>query len=359
MSIKDTRDQSEQLERLDQLSQPEQPLTSQLELPVNSNSSAPRHYQLIILGSGPAGCSAAIYAGRANLQCALLSGMELGGQLTKAQKIANWPGSAEITGASLMGQMLEQLQQLPVELLYDSALRVDLSTRPFRIYSQAQIYSCDALIIAMGSNPRLLQLANEATYLGHGVSTCATCDGFFYQEQEVAIVGGGNSMLHAAFYLAKMAKKVHIIHHSATFRAEALALAKLQQLPNVVFHRFREVVEYLGDGRQLTGVKLRVVTNGLESVPIKSISSCEDLAVSALFLQIGALPNTALFNHQLQLDAAGHLILGFNAMRTQCSVDGVFGAGDLVHQLPKQAIVAAGWGCMAAMDAISFLQHHS
>lgn len=308
--------------------------------------SGSHNYELLILGSGPAGCSAAIYAARANLHCAMLSGIDLGGQLARAAKVANWPGEREVAGAALMEQMLEQVRSLPVDVIYDSVSSVELSASPFKVFCSNAEYSCAAIIIAMGSYPRLLDLNHEQAYLGRGVSTCTTCDGFFYRGKEVAIVGGGNSMAHAVLYMAQLASKVHIIHHSDQFRVEAIELDRLHKLPNVEFHCFAEVKDYIGDGQQLSGLRLRNLRTQQDEV----------LEVSGCFLNIGHVPNTELFRHQIALKDGG-VMVGYHGVSTQCSVDGVFAAGDLIYGLPKQAVVAAGWGCMAALDAAHYLRN--
>lgn len=311
---------------------------------MNKKTGSENCFDLLILGSGPAGCSAAIYAARANLNCAMLSGTDLGGQLSRAAKIANWPGSNGVAGATLMEEMLEHVRALAVEIIYDSVTSVDLSKAPFIVNCGDVEYFCKTLIIATGSYPRLLGLSSEQVYLGKGVSTCATCDGFFYRDKEVAIVGGGNAMASTAFYISQLAKKVHIIHHTDKFRVEPIELTRLQELANVEFHYFTEVTEFVGNEKLLSGLKLHDLKTGSETL----------LEVDGCFLSIGHLPNTKMFKHQIDLKD-DRVLVGYNGVNTQCSVDGVFAAGDLVYGLPQQAIVAAGWGCMAALDAAKYL----
>lgn len=303
-----------------------------------------KHYQLIILGSGPAGCTAAIYAARANLNFALITGIEQGGQLTKTSKIANWPGEPEeISGMVLMEKMLKQVRNFSQNVLSDSVSKVDLVQRPFQLQGDNGEYSCDALIIATGASAKFLEIPSEQQYMGRGVSTCAVCDGFFYKNKNVVIVGGGNTMAEDALYLAKIASTVTIVHRRDFMRVEPWSLEQLKKADNVKFELNNVVDEILGDERGVTGVNIKDVRSGLTKT----------LEATGVFVAIGHEPNSKIFSGQLEMDQ-GYLKTG-HGFATQTSVPGVFAAGDIVHKNYQQAVVAAGSGCTAALDAKSFL----
>ncbi|AWX15110.1 thioredoxin-disulfide reductase [Mergibacter septicus] len=309
-----------------------------------------KHAKLLILGSGPAGYTAAIYAARANLNPVLVTGMQPGGQLTTTDEIENWPGDAEkTTGTGLMQRMLEHAEKFATEIVYDHIHRVDLSKRPFTLFGDSQTFTCDALIIATGASAKYLGLPSEETYKGRGVSACATCDGFFYRNKEVAVVGGGNTAVEEALYLANIASKVHLIHRRDTFRSEKILLDRLAKKVaegQIELHTDRTLVEVLGDDMGVTGVKLQ---------DTKSEFS-EQLVVDGVFIAIGHAPNTAIFADQLTLNN-GYIVVksGLEGNATATSVEGVFAAGDVMDHNYRQAITSAGTGCMAALDAERYL----
>ena len=302
------------------------------------------HYQLLILGSGPAGCTAAIYAARANLNFAMIAGLEQGGQLTKTPKIANWPGEPEeISGALLMEKMINQVRNFSSNIISDSVIEVDLSKRPFFLKCENDEYTCDALIIATGASPKFLGLSSEQKYLGRGVSTCAVCDGFFYKNKDVVMVGGGNTTAEEALYLATLAANVTVVHRRDSMRAEEWLVDQLKSTSNIKFELNHIVEEILGDDQGVTGIKIQDV-NSKESKTIKA---------DGVFIGIGHKPNTGLFSGQLERDN-GYIKAGYGPA-TATSVGGVFVAGDAISESYHQAIIAAGTGCVAALDAKSFL----
>ena len=311
--------------------------------------SADPHARVIILGSGPAGYSAAVYAARANLKPLLITGMQAGGQLTTTTEVDNWPGDVHgLTGPALMQRMQEHAERFETEIVYDHINAVDLAARPFTLVGDSGTYSCDALIIATGASARYLGLPSEEAFMGKGVSACATCDGFFYRNREVAVVGGGNTAVEEALYLANIASKVTLIHRRETFRAEKILQDKLQARVaegKIVLQLNAEVDEVVGDNMGVTGVRVKH-NNG----------SVTELSVDGLFVAIGHTPNTALFDGQLALKD-GYLVVsgGRDGNATATNVPGVFAAGDVADHVYRQAITSAGAGCMAALDVERYL----
>ncbi len=311
--------------------------------------SAIRHARVIILGSGPAGYSAAVYAARANLKPLLITGMQAGGQLTTTTEVDNWPGDVHgLTGPALMQRMQEHAERFETEIVFDHINAVDLAGKPFTLVGDSATYSCDALIIATGASARYLGLPSEEAFMGKGVSACATCDGFFYRNREVAVVGGGNTAVEEALYLANIASKVTLVHRRETFRAEKILQDKLQARVaegKIVLKLNAEVDEVLGDAMGVTGVRLK-----------NHDGSSDELKVDGLFVAIGHTPNTALFDGQLALKD-GYLMVngGRDGNATATSVAGVFAAGDVADHVYRQAITSAGAGCMAALDVERFL----
>ncbi|WP_323836320.1 thioredoxin-disulfide reductase [Photorhabdus africana] len=312
--------------------------------------SAAKHHKLIILGSGPAGYTAAVYAARANLNPVLITGVERGGQLTTTTEVENWPGDPEdLTGPGLMERMHQHAEKFQTEIISDHIQKVDLQNRPLRLYGDEQEYTCDALIIATGASARYLGLPSEEAFKGRGISACATCDGFFYRNQKVAVVGGGNTAVEEALYLANIAAEVHLIHRRDTFRSEKILISRLMDKVkngNIILHTDRILDEVLGDDMGVTGVRLRDTKSG----------ATEELAVTGTFIAIGHTPNTAIFESQLELDN-GYIKVqsGLQGNATQTSIPGVFAAGDVMDHTYRQAITSAGTGCMAALDAERFL----
>lgn len=309
-----------------------------------------KHRKLLILGSGPAGYTAAVYAARANLNPLLITGMEKGGQLTTTTEVENWPGDADdLTGPALMERMHAHATKFNTEIVFDHINRVDLQTRPFRLFGDSDEYTCDALIIATGASARYLGLPSEEAFKGKGVSACATCDGFFYRNQKVAVVGGGNTAVEEALYLSNIASEVHLIHRRDTFRSEKILIDRLNEKVangNIVLHTDRTLDEVLGDEMGVTGVRLRDTHS----------EATETLDVAGAFIAIGHSPNTAIFDNQLALEN-GYIKVqsGIHGNATQTSVPGVFAAGDVMDHIYRQAITSAGTGCMAALDAERYL----
>lgn len=310
-----------------------------------------KHCRLLILGSGPAGYTAAVYAARANLNPVLVTGMQQGGQLTTTTEVDNWPGGAEgLTGPALMQQMLEHAERFDTEVIFDHINETDLSKRPFTLKGDSATYTCDALIIATGASAMYLGLDSEENFKGRGVSGCATCDGFFYKGQKVGVVGGGNTAVEEALYLSNIAEHVTLIHRRDTFRAEKILVDQLMEKVengNISLELFHEVDEVLGDNTGVTGVRIKNSQDG----------STKELDLTGLFIAIGHKPNTAIFEGQLEMEH-GYLITkkGGEGNATLTSVDGVFAAGDVADPIYKQAITSAGSGCMAALDAERFLE---
>ncbi|MEC5341837.1 thioredoxin-disulfide reductase [Brenneria populi] len=309
-----------------------------------------KHHKLLILGSGPAGYTAAIYAARANLNPALITGMEKGGQLTTTTEVENWPGDADdLTGPLLMERMQAHAEKFNTEIIFDYIQRVDLQTRPFRLFGDSDEYTCDALIVATGASARYLGLPSEEAFKGKGVSACATCDGFFYRNQKVAVVGGGNTAVEEALYLSNIAAEVHVIHRRDSFRSEKILIDRLMdkvQNGNIILHTERTLDEVLGDEMGVTGVRLRDTRT----------DTVEELELAGVFIAIGHSPNTAVFGGQLELEN-GYIKVqsGIHGNATQTSIPGVFAAGDVMDHIYRQAITSAGTGCMAALDAERYL----
>ncbi|HCH2724962.1 TPA: thioredoxin-disulfide reductase [Vibrio parahaemolyticus] len=309
-----------------------------------------KHCKLLILGSGPAGYTAAVYAARANLNPVLVTGMQQGGQLTTTTEVENWPGDAEgLTGPALMERMKEHAERFETEIVFDHINEVELSQRPFRLKGDSGEYTCDALIISTGASAKYLGLESEEAFKGRGVSACATCDGFFYRNQKVAVIGGGNTAVEEALYLSNIASEVHLIHHRDSFRAEKILINRLMdkvENGNIILHTDRTLEEVLGDDMGVTGVRIKDVNTG----------TTEDLEVMGAFIAIGHQPNTQIFEGQLEMKD-GYIVVksGLEGNATQTSIEGVFAAGDVMDHNYRQAITSAGTGCMAALDAERFL----
>ncbi|WP_296044337.1 thioredoxin-disulfide reductase [uncultured Alteromonas sp.] len=309
-----------------------------------------RHVRLLILGSGPAGYTAAVYAARANLSPTLITGMQQGGQLTTTTEVENWPGDPEgLTGPDLMVRMQQHAEKFNTDIIFDHINKTDLSKRPFTLYGDSGTYTCDALIIATGASAKYLGMPSEQAFMGKGVSACATCDGFFYRNQKVAVIGGGNTAVEEALYLSNIASEVHVIHRRDSFRSEKILADRLldkAENGNVVLHLNRTLDEVLGDEMGVTGVRIKATDS----------DATEDLDVMGLFVAIGHKPNTDIFDGELDMKD-GYITVnsGTNGMATQTSVPGVFAAGDVSDHIYRQAITSAGTGCMAALDAERFL----
>ena len=309
-----------------------------------------KHAKLLILGSGPAGYTAAVYAARANLNPVLLTGMQQGGQLTTTTEVENWPGDAEgLTGPGLMERMKAHAEHFNTEMVFDHIHSVNLQQKPFRLSGDNGEYSCDALIIATGASARYLGLESEEAFKGKGVSACATCDGFFYRKQKVAVIGGGNTAVEEALYLANIASEVHLVHRRDEFRSEKILIQRLHDKVEqgiIKLHLNQTLDEVLGDEMGVTGVRLRSTKDG----------SASEVDVMGVFIAIGHSPNTAIFQDQLEMKD-GYLKVkgGSDGFATQTSVEGVFAAGDVADHIYRQAITSAGTGCMAALDAERYL----
>ncbi len=311
-----------------------------------------KHARLLILGSGPAGYTAAIYAARANLQPVLIQGMEPGGQLMTTTDVDNWPGAADgILGPDLMAELEKQARRFDAEIIFDYINEANLGERPFRLQGDQGSYTCDSLIIATGASAKYLGLESEEKYRGKGVSACATCDGFFYRNQDVAVVGGGNTAVEEALYLSNIAKTVTVIHRRDKFRAEKILQDKLFAKENVKVIWTHQVSEILGDSSGVTGLRLASATD----------DKTQDIAATGVFIAIGHQPNTQLFKGQLEMDETGYLITkgGREGFATMTSIAGVFAAGDVQDHVYRQAVTSAGTGCMAALDAERWLEQAS
>ena len=309
-----------------------------------------RHSKLIILGSGPAGYSAAVYAARANLKPTLVAGLQLGGQLTTTTEVDNWPGDPEgLTGPALMERMQAHTERFGTEIVYDHISEVDLSVRPFVLKGDMEELTCDALIIATGATAQYLGLDSEAKFMGQGVSACATCDGFFYKNQKVMVVGGGNTAVEEALYLSNITAHVTLVHRRASLRSEKILQDHLfakQKEGKISILWNNQVDEVLGDNTGVTGVRLKSTVDG----------SKQDIEVQGLFVAIGHKPNTEMFSAQLELrDGYIQIQSGTAGNATATSVPGVFAAGDVADSVYRQAITSAGSGCMAALDAEKYL----
>ena len=309
-----------------------------------------RHVKLLILGSGPAGYTAAVYAARANLNPVMITGMQMGGQLTTTTEVDNWPGDAMgVQGPELMERMKAHAERFETEIIFDQISAVDVSKRPFTLKGDTGVYTCDALIIATGASAKYLGLESEEAFKGKGVSACATCDGFFYRNKRVAVIGGGNIAVEEALYLSNIAKEVVVIHRREGFRSEKILADKLMDKAangNVTIEWNSELDEVLGDDMGVTGMRIRNRMSG----------ESKDIDIEGIFVAIGHQPNTAIFEGQLEMKD-GYIVVesGSNGNATQTSVKGVFAAGDVSDHIYRQAITSAGTGCMAALDAERYI----
>ncbi|WP_437559801.1 thioredoxin-disulfide reductase [Acidithiobacillus sulfuriphilus] len=311
-----------------------------------------KHSRLLILGSGPGGYTAAIYAARANLHPVLVQGMEPGGQLMTTTDVDNWPGAADgIMGPELMEQLEKQARRFDTEILFDHIHQAELGQRPFRLSGDQHCYTCDALIIATGASAKYLGLPSEEKFRGKGVSACATCDGFFYRGQAVAVIGGGNTAVEEALYLSNIVSHVTLVHRRDRLRAEKILQDKLLGKENITVLWNHGVEEVLGDASGVTGLRVRHLPD----------DKIQDLTVTGVFVAIGHRPNTDIFKGQLDMDAGGYLITrsGRDGMATTTSIPGVFAAGDVQDYIYRQAVTSAGSGCMAALDAERWLEQQA
>ncbi|MEO7325292.1 MAG: thioredoxin-disulfide reductase [Dokdonella sp.] len=312
--------------------------------------STAKHSRLIILGSGPAGYSAAVYAARANLKPTLITGLAQGGQLMTTTDVDNWPGDVEgLQGPQLMQRMAEHAERFHTEMVYDHIHSTDLTRRPFRLKGDSGEYTCDALIISTGATAKYLGIRSEEHYKGKGVSACATCDGFFFREQDVAVIGGGNTAVEEALYLSNICNKVTLVHRRDKLRAEKIMQDKLfekQRAGKIDIVWNHAVDEVLGDQSGVTGVRLRSIED----------NTTRDIPVTGAFIAIGHTPNTSIFEGQLDM-RNGYITIrtGLDGGATATSVPGVFAAGDVADQVYRQAVTSAGFGCMAALDAEKYL----
>jgi thioredoxin reductase (NADPH) len=311
---------------------------------------ATQHHRLIIIGSGPAGYTAAVYAARAALEPVIITGVEVGGQMTTTTEVDNWPGDDRgVMGPELMERMKKHAERFGTQLIHDQVDRVELGRRPFHLFCGGTEYTCDALIVATGASAKYLGLPTEEAYKGRGVSACATCDGFFFRNQPVAVIGGGNTAVEEALYLANIASRVTVVHRRDQFRAEKIMIDKLlekSRAGNVEIVWDHVLDEVLGDQNGVTGVRLSS----------KKTAAKRDVAVQGVFIAIGHTPNTAIFEGQLEMDG-GYIVTrtGRRGFSTATSVEGVFAAGDVADPIYRQAVTSAGSGCMAALDAERFL----
>ena len=311
-----------------------------------------QHHKLLILGSGPAGYTAAVYAARANLNPVILTGMQQGGQLTTTTEVDNWPGDPEgLTGPALMERMQKHAERFGTEVIFDHIHTANLNTRPFKLTGDSAEYTCDALIIATGASAKYLGLESEEAFKGKGVSACATCDGFFYRKQKVAVIGGGNTAVEEALYLSNIADEVTIVHRRDKFASEKILANQLIEKSkngNIKIEFEHQLDEVLGDKMGVTGLRLKNAKTG----------DTKEIDVAGVFIAIGHTPNTSIFDGQLEM-SNGYLKVesGLQGNATQTSIKGVFAAGDVMDQVYKQAITSAGAGCMAALDAEKYLDH--
>jgi len=315
------------------------------------SNTAPRHARVLILGSGPAGYTAAIYAARANLKPMLVTGIAQGGQLMTTTDVDNWPADVDgVMGPDLMERFLKHAVRFNTEVVFDHINQVDLARRPFTLTGDAGVYTCDALVIATGASAKYIGLPSEEAFMGRGVSGCATCDGFFYREQDVCVIGGGNTAVEEALYLSNIASSVHLVHRRDKFRAEPILVDKVMDkvaAGKMHLHLWNTLDEVLGDASGVTGVRLRNTKDG----------STSQLTLKGCFIAIGHQPNTDIFKSQLEMKD-GYIVTrsGLNGFATMTSVPGVFAAGDVQDHVYRQAITSAGTGCMAALDAQRFLE---
>ncbi len=310
-----------------------------------------KHARVLILGSGPAGYTAAVYAARANLKPMLITGIAQGGQLMTTTDVDNWPADAQgVQGPDLMQRFLDHAERFNTDVVFDHINKVDLSKRPFELTGDSATYTCDALIIATGASAKYLGLPSETAFMGKGVSGCATCDGFFYRNQDCCVVGGGNTAVEEALYLSNIANKVYLVHRRDKFKAEPILIDKLMEkvaAGKIELKTFQTLDEVLGDAKGVTGVRLKSTQTG----------DTENLALTGCFIAIGHAPNTDIFLDQLEM-AGGYIVTqsGLKGMATMTSIPGVFAAGDVQDHIYRQAITSAGTGCMAALDAQRYLE---
>ena len=310
-----------------------------------------KHSKVLILGSGPAGYTAAVYAARANLNPVLITGIAQGGQLMTTTDVDNWPADPlGVQGPELMQRFLEHAERFKTEIIFDHIHTVDFSNRPFTLTGDSGVYTCDSLIICTGASAKYLGLESETAFMGRGVSGCATCDGFFYREQDVCVVGGGNTAVEEALYLSNIASKVYLVHRRDKFKAEAILVDKLHEkvaAGKIVLKTFNTLEQVLGDAGGVTGVRLKSTTD----------ESTQDITLKGCFIAIGHQPNTDIFTGQLMMKG-GYIVTktGLDGFATMTSVPGVFAAGDVQDHIYRQAITSAGTGCMAALDAQRFLE---
>ncbi len=313
-----------------------------------------KHKRVIILGSGPAGYTAAVYAARANLNPMIITGIQAGGQLTQTTDVDNWPGDWEgVQGPELMDRMQKHAERFDTEIVFDHINKTDLSKRPFTLFGDSATYTCDALIIATGASAQYLGLESEEAFMGRGVSACATCDGFFYKKQKVAVIGGGNTAVEEALYLSNIASEVTVVHRRDKFRSEKILQDKVAERVKegkirVLWNHTLE--EVLGDDAGVTGLRLKSTEDG----------ATQEIDVSGVFIAIGHKPNTDIFEGQLEM-SNGYINIqtGRNGNATATSIEGVFAAGDVTDHVYRQAITSAGFGCMAALDVEKFLDNES
>ncbi|MFT4712292.1 MAG: thioredoxin reductase (NADPH) [Candidatus Azotimanducaceae bacterium] len=305
------------------------------------------HHKLLILGSGPAGLSAAIYAARANLNPVVITGIETGGQLTTTTDVDNWPGGPEgLQGPDMMVQMQAHAERFETQIVYDHIHTADLSTKPYKLHGDQAIYTCDALIITTGASAQYLGLPSEEEFKGKGVSACATCDGFFYKKQKVAVIGGGNTALEEALYLSNIASEVVMVHRRDEFRGEKILRNRVIEKENIKIQWNHVLEEVVGDDMGVTGMNIRDVNN----------KAAAHFDLMGVFIAIGHTPNTAIFDGQLDMKN-GYIVIkaGIEGNATATSLPGVFAAGDVADQVYRQAVTSAGFGCMAALDAEKYL----
>ena len=305
------------------------------------------HHKLLILGSGPAGFSAAIYAARANLDPVVITGIETGGQLTTTTDVDNWPGDVEgLQGPDLMVRMQSHAERFDTQIVYDHIHTAELTERPFKLHGDQAIYTCDSLIIATGASAQYLGLPSEEAFKGKGVSACATCDGFFYKKQKVAVIGGGNTALEEALYLSNIASEVYLVHRRDKFRGEKILQQRVIEKDNIDIQWDHTLEEVLGDDMGVTGMRIKHVATG----------DVTEFDLQGVFIAIGHTPNTEIFADQLDMNN-GYITIhsGLAGNATATSVEGVFAAGDVADQVYRQAVTSAGFGCMAALDAEKFL----
>ena len=316
--------------------------------------STTQHAKVLILGSGPAGYTAAVYAARANLNPVLITGMAQGGQLMTTTEVDNWPADVHgVQGPELMQRFLEHAERFKTQIIFDHINKVDFSQRPFTLTGDSGTYTCDALILATGASAKYLGLPSEEAFMGKGVSGCATCDGFFYREQDVCVIGGGNTAVEEALYLSNIARKVTLVHRRDKFKAEPILVDKLNEkvaAGKIELKLFHTLDEVLGDNTGVTGIRIKSTKDG----------STQDIQLQGCFIAIGHAPNTEIFQGQLEMEN-GYIITqgGLKGFATQTSVPGVFAAGDVQDHVYRQAITSAGTGCMAALDAQRFLEQES